>query len=575
MTPTVRGKMSALEQRGVESVTTSSKPWSTQTIVIICIIIFIVGVGATFAGLFIWAKFFPPPDPKAVAARASAASAAALKASDDKAKLLTTCVSCTDQYIWCADTQKCTAYSCLSDCGIFSPADCDSSRAATCKAGLGGEISLKVKGSQYKTTLGSLATGLDALIAQLTAAESTRQGSEINQVLQLRTQRVGSYTTCETCTGKGVWCADSKKCVAAARMCPNPLCAVTTPSMCGDSKYSSCSGSSREGFENPSGLVNDLLFLNTQVLSIKDTGFIGPYPSGAFNEETATIHALNAGFRFLTLHIDYMDTKKDLSKYEAPGEPTLLIRNGNSITSSTSGSIKTVADAIANNAFSPQAPNYVYPVIIYLHFMRAPSAVKDPDGYLSFMSKVAKQLGSLAPKHLGLTPQGNYTRQQLSNQLLTMPISSLNGTFIILSNADTSLFRNQTSVKKYKPAEDLDFWVNMRVFLDDEKDSNGITQLPAKGDSADAVLVSLARVASLSAAKQEAFAATGKTRYVIAMGPRTTNPTPTEVDTALNSLGVNAVPIDIFTPSTKDAALILNEYYDMTYRKKPVALQYQ
>jgi len=269
-----------------------------------------------------------------------------------------------------------------------------------------------------------------------------------------------------------------------------------------------------------------------------------------------------------------MDTKKDLSKYEAPGEPTLLIRNGSSITCSNSGSIKTVADAIANNAFNPKVPNYNYPVIIYLHFMRAPSPLKDPTGYLSFMSKVAKQLSSLAQQHLGLTPQGNYTRQQLSKQLLTMPLSSLNGTFVILSNADTSPFRNQTLASKYKPAEDLDFWVNMRVFLDDEKDANGITQLPAKGDSADAVLVSLSRAVNLSAAKQEAFAATGKNRYVIAMGPRTTNPTPTEVDTALNTLGINAIPIDIFTPSTKDTALILNEYSDMTYRKKPFALQH-
>jgi hypothetical protein len=271
-----------------------------------------------------------------------------------------------------------------------------------------------------------------------------------------------------------------------------------------------------------------------------------------------------------------MDTKKDLSKYEAPGEPTLLIRNGNSIASSNSGSIKTVADTIANYAFSPEVPNYTYPAIIYLHFVRAPSAVKDPEGYLAFMSKVAKQLSSLAPQHLGLTPQGNYTRQNLSDQLLTMPLTALNGTFIILSNADTSLFRNQAlTMNKYKPAEDLDFWTNIRVFLEDENDANGITQLPGKGDSVNAVLVSLSRITSLSPAKQEAFAATGKSRYVIAMGPRTANPAPAEVDTALNILGVNAIPIDIFTPSAKETALLLNEHSDMAFRKKPFALQYQ
>jgi hypothetical protein len=497
---------------------------------ILYLIIFALCIWGLYTlGLIVWNMVFPAPDPATLAAKAAAASAAALTATNDEAKKFTTCASCTDKYFWCAQTQKCAASSdgCLTSCVISSVNECASSKEATCKAGLGADLAAKLKGSETRSAFGSFAGQLDTLVSQLTAAESARQGSELSRQLQLRNQRLGSGS--------------------------RPT----------------------EGFQNPSIPLTELLLFNTQVLSIKDTGFIGPYPSGTFDEETATIHALKAGFRFLTLEIDYMDTKKDLSKYEAPGEPTLLIRNGSTIASKNSGSIQTVADTIANNAFSPQVPNYTYPAIIYLHFVRAPSAVKDPEGYLSFMSKVAKQLASLAPQHLGLTPQGNYTRQNLSNELLTMPLTSLNGTFIILSNADTSLFRNQTiTMNKYKPAEDLDFWVNMRVFLDDEKDANGITQLPAKGDSAHAVLVNLSRVVGLSPAKQEAFAATGKSRYVIAMGPRTTNPTPSEVDTALNTLGVNAIPIDIFTPSPKETALLLNEHSDMAFRKKPFALQY-
>ena len=124
------------------------------------------------------------------------------------------------------------------------------------------------------------------------------------------------------------------------------------------------------------------------------------------------------------------------------------------------------------------------------------------------------------------------------------------------------------------PANDLDFWVNMQVFLDDEADANGITQLPSQGSMAAAVLVNLSRVIGLSPAKQEAFAKAGKHRYVIAMGPRTANPSPKDVDTALNTLGINAVPLDIFTPSSKDILILLNEYSDMSYRKKPFALEY-
>jgi len=351
------------------------------------------------------------------------------------------------------------------------------------------------------------------------------------------------------------------------------------------SSLKNCSGSSgssgsKEGFQSkPLGstcAALDTLFLNTQPLSIKDTGFLGPYPNGIFNEEAATSNALKAGFRFLTLQIDYLDTKKDLSNFEAPGLPTLLVRNASgAIVGGNSGSIKTVANSIANNGFSPAVPNNTLPIVIYLHINRAPSAVTDAEGYLTFLSKIASALSSLGPYHLGSNPLGNFTRQKLADQILTMSLKSLEGQVIIMSNADTSLFRN-TAVTKgaYAPADDLDFWVNIRVTLDTEADTNGITQLADASTASSAVLVSLSRVVQLSALNQNLFAGKGKKRYVIAMGSRTENPTPGDVDIALEKLGVNAVPFDIFTPESKDILILANEYSDMTYKPKPAALQY-
>jgi hypothetical protein len=128
----------------------------------------------------------------------------------------------------------------------------------------------------------------------------------------------------------------------------------------------------------------------------------------------------------------------------------------------------------------------------------------------------------------------------------------------------------------YTPANDLDFWVNMRVYLDDEADTMGmgIAQLPGQGERVDAVIVSLPRVLSMSSAKQQAFAATGKKRYVIAMGPRTTNPAGSDINTALNTLGINAIPIDVFVQQTSELLSILNYYSNMSYPIKPFALQY-
>lgn len=353
--------------------------------------------------------------------------------------------------------------------------------------------------------------------------------------------------------------------------------AANSPPVSGGQGNSAPSVQSLEGFQMPSVPPQDIspeetTFINLQPLSIKDTGFIGPYPSGAYDAVTATGNALKAGFRFLTLQIDYMDSAK--KGFGTPGEPILLVRGpSGSLLSSNSGSITEVAQTIANMAFQPSIPHNIEPVILYLHVLRAPSALKDPNVYLDFLSKIATALNPIAPMHLGLTPAGNFTRQKMADSLLTTPLKSLQGQVIVLSNADTSLFRStSTSINKYSPSQDLDFWVNMRVFLDDE-DSLGITQLPDSDALVTAVVVDFDRVLALSDAKKEAFAAKGKRRYVIAMPSRLDNPSTADIGTAINILGVNAVPLDIFTSATSVVMDITSEYANMPYHPKPTALR--
>ena len=341
------------------------------------------------------------------------------------------------------------------------------------------------------------------------------------------------------------------------------------------------SGPSTEGFQvgggpQPSESESDLTFVNAQPLSIKDTGFEGPYPSGVFDPASATAGALKAGFRFLTLQIDYMDSDKDATKFEKPKVPTLLVRSASgSLLSSNSGSIAEVAQAIANIGFNPTLPNSTKPIILYLHINRTPaSPLSDPNGYLSFLSQIATALAPLAPYHLGLTPLGNFTRQKVEGVLLTTPLSSLDGQVVVLSNADTSLFRKEaSSIQKYDPAQDLDFWVNMRVYLDSDEDSFGITELADDRNPPFAVLVNMDRILALSPAKQAAFAKKSSSRYVIAMPHRTDNPAPEVLNTAINTLGVNVVPIDIFTDTTEDILAITGKYSNKSYKMKPLALR--
>jgi hypothetical protein len=259
--------------------------------------------------------------------------------------------------------------------------------------------------------------------------------------------------------------------------------------------------------------------------------------------------------------------------FESAGNPTLVVRDTNGILlSKNSGSISEVATTIANMGFRPEVPHNLQPIILYLHVIRAPNKNKSPNNYIRFLSKIAKALNPLAATHLGLTPIGNFTRQKQADTLLVTPLQSLQGQVIILSNADTSLFRSTSSaLDRYDPAEDLDFWVNMRVFLDSEEDNLGITELSDSPENTFAVVADLNRLLKLTETSASKFAGKSKKTYVIAMPSRTTNPTVKDIDTAINSLGVNAVPLDIFTDTS--VTNLVAEYSNMPYHPKPVALR--
>ena len=333
-----------------------------------------------------------------------------------------------------------------------------------------------------------------------------------------------------------------------------------------------------EGFQMPTVAAEPIsseesTLVNLQPLSIKDAGFSGPYPNGEFDAETATMNALKAGFRFLTLNIDSMTSAK--AGFEEPGVPTLLIRSSSgALMSTNSGSISKVAQTIANAGFRPEIPHNTQPIILYLHVQRTPNRVQNPSDYIKFLSKIAKALNPLAPVHLGLNPLGNFTRQKMESSLLTTPIKSLQGHVIIMCNADTSLFRKKsTPSSRFNPDEDLDFWVNMRVYLENEADKNGVTQLPPAEGVANAVLVDTRRVLALSQEKKDQFAEKGKNRFVISMWNSPANPTTSQIQTAINVLGINSIPVDIFSVDTASILDLASEYSNMPFHPKPSALR--
>jgi len=315
--------------------------------------------------------------------------------------------------------------------------------------------------------------------------------------------------------------------------------------------------------------------INAQPLTIKQAGYMGPIDGGSFKPEEGVAQALKAGFRSFVLQIDYLDREKDLKNFAQPNYPTLLYYDSaGKLVSANSGSIKEVAKTIAAAAFTAEVPNYTQPVILYLHVLRAPSPIRQKEFYIRYLSSIAKELAPLIPMHLNMNPLGIFTRQKNEATLLTAPMSSFSGNVIVLSNVDTSIFRETKGGLPYNPAEDLDYWVNMRVYLGSQYDTIGVTKLHDTPGSEAAVVVKLSDILKLSDTNADNFAERGKKRFVIALADNDANPAPEEVRRALNELGVNMLPLDIFGTAAADSVVALvGEYGNATYRLKPDAIQ--
>jgi hypothetical protein len=321
----------------------------------------------------------------------------------------------------------------------------------------------------------------------------------------------------------------------------------------------------KEGFQDTPAKAAELTLLTSQPMTIKHAALLNPTMDGT----TATMNALKSGFRAFTLQIDYLESAKD--GFPAVGSPTLVYRDATGgLLSTNAGSIEDVAKAIATYAFTSESPNSTQPILLYLHIVRAPSQIKEPQKYAKFLGSIATMLNPLAPIHLGMTAMGDFHRQKQEGNLLTMPLSSIAGHVIILCNADTSV-----AADKSKPANDLDYWVNMRVYSEDGADSKAIgvaqpfsasTGMPA------AVVTDLKSLTAMATDKSDAFAIKGKNRFVIAMPDAVANPTPTVLRHGLTACGVNIIPIDIFTVDTDEAVALTEEYKNTSWSQKHAAL---
>lgn len=327
----------------------------------------------------------------------------------------------------------------------------------------------------------------------------------------------------------------------------------------------------QEGFT--SSQKDEMKLLNLQPLTIKDAGFVGPLPAGVFDEKTSVLNALTVGARTFVLQIDYHeDDSKDSALFPGIKEPCLLYRDDSGgLISLNAGSIEKFTTAIAESAFAHSTD----PIILVLYCLRAPDPITKPKDYLTYCSKIAKQLAPLTQYHLGLTTTGDYHRQALQSQLLSVPFTSFEKKVIILSNIDTTLFRNTASLQipAYKPLEDLDYLTHAQLFRADKDIPLGITSVAPSTTQPSALLVSFKSVSGLAPADQIAWATKNKTTFTVVIPSQLTNPSYTEIEILIKKMGVNILPMDFFSFNVDDTKRLMTIWNKNTWNLRPHAIR--
>jgi len=345
----------------------------------------------------------------------------------------------------------------------------------------------------------------------------------------------------------------------------------------------------KEGFANATGVsmeTDDLKLINLQPLTVKQAGFIGPLDAGVFQEATAVTNTLKAGVRTFFFQIDYHeDANKDSKLFPGVKEPCLLYRNDSGVlTSTNAGSILKMSQAIADIGFSNSVPSQNDPIVIVLYGVRVPGdPVTDPKCYLAYCTKIASQLKPLTPFHLGMTANGDYHRQALAGQLFTTPFKNFEKKVIIVSNFDTSLYRNvkKMGIAPYAPADDLDYWTNAQIFKDDMgltvgAPSLGVTSVSPPNTPVRAKIYTVDSIRAVITAGDDAISAwatKNKSVFTLVVPNSMTNPSYEEISTMIKKMGVNVLPFDFFSFDLSDTKRRLQIWNSATWNLRPAALR--
>jgi hypothetical protein len=166
---------------------------------------------------------------------------------------------------------------------------------------------------------------------------------------------------------------------------------------------------------------------------------------------------------------------------------------------------------------------------------------------------VAKQLNPLIPYFLGQAPEGVYNRQAKQDELLYTAITNLERKVILMSNIDTSIFRNPKSVglQNVPNTEDLDFMVHLRLYSNTDS-SVGATTKATQKQFPRGYLETYNYYKTIPDKVMRETLERNRIRWAIAVPSVTQVPEVKPVKTMLEKLGVQSIALPLYIPGNTE-----------------------
>ena len=293
------------------------------------------------------------------------------------------------------------------------------------------------------------------------------------------------------------------------------------------------------GGQPPWSLMNVLnqALYNWRPLTVRLVGYLGGsngLENGVFDMNFGVTSALKLGARCFLFDIDYLEV--------APCRPLLLYRDKTGYKRSlNSGSILEGMTSLSNNAFT----NNTDPILIILYLHRVPPGNKQKE---RFFLNLAQSLKPLATKHLGSLDGSNYFSCGKEDTLFSSPITTYRQKFIVCVNYDTSQLGAPTN-----PTDNLHYWNNARIYQDPQgidATLGLVTPSVANGGSRYIKVASTDQIINTAVSERAGYATGCSSVFTISLAPPEYEYTNAKMETLLNTLGVQCVPLDVLSLGT-------------------------